>query len=151
MQESGFEREQLFNELPQDATIEAWHDEVEKLEQRIQRMGPINLAAIDEHKEQAERKEYLDSQHADLTEMNSVDFIEVHVATSLEECERRDTKGLYEKARQGIIKEFTGISDPYEEPENPEIILDTEKYSPEELVEQIIDYLRSRGIIEGKT
>jgi sulfate adenylyltransferase len=76
-------------------------------------------------------------------------FIEVHIDTSLEECERRDTKGLYEKARKGIIKEFTGVSDPYEEPEQAELVLDTEKHTPEELVEQIIDYLYSRGIMKN--
>ena len=53
-------------------------------------------------------------------------FIEIHVATSLEECEARDTKGLYAKARSGEIKEFTGISDPYEAPTNPEITIQTE-------------------------
>jgi sulfate adenylyltransferase len=77
------------------------------------------------------------------------EFIEIFVNTSLEECERRDTKGLYEKARKGIIKEFTGVSDPYEEPEHPELILYTEKYSPEELVDQVINYLNSRGILKN--
>jgi adenylyl-sulfate kinase len=52
-------------------------------------------------------------------------FVEVHVATSLEECERRDIKGLYAKARSGEIKEFTGVSDPYEPPENPELSVET--------------------------
>lgn len=78
------------------------------------------------------------------------EYIEIYVATSLEECERRDTKGLYEKARKGLIEEFTGISDPYEEPVDPEIVLDTEKHTPEELVLEIIDYMYSRGIIAEK-
>ena len=52
-------------------------------------------------------------------------FLEIHVATSLEVCEGRDRKGLYAKARAGILKEFTGISDPYEAPENPEMRIDT--------------------------
>jgi chromosome segregation protein len=68
LQESHFECEQLFAEMPEEATIEGWQEQVEKLEQRIERMGPINLAAIDEHREQAERKEYLDRQHNDLTQ-----------------------------------------------------------------------------------
>ena len=54
-------------------------------------------------------------------------FIEVHVSTPLETCEKRDTKGLYEKARQGVIKGFTGIDDPYEEPVRPEVLIDTSK------------------------
>ena len=74
-------------------------------------------------------------------------FVEVHVATSLEVCESRDRKGLYAKARAGIIKEFTGISDPYEEPENPEIPLDTSDLSPEEAAQQIILYLEREGYI----
>jgi chromosome segregation protein len=67
LDESGFETEVLFREMPEAATIESWADEVQKMDQRIQRMGPINLAAIDEHREQQERKEYLDAQDADLT------------------------------------------------------------------------------------
>ncbi len=69
-------------------------------------------------------------------------FIEVHVATSLEECERRDVKGLYKKARNGEIKNFTGIDDPYEPPGEPEILIDTEKQTVEESVSEIIDYIR---------
>jgi len=68
-------------------------------------------------------------------------FIEVHVSTSLEECERRDVKGLYKKARAGEVKNFTGIDDPYEEPENPEIIVDTENQTIEQSVTIIQDYI----------
>lgn len=68
-------------------------------------------------------------------------FIEVYVDTPLEECERRDPKGLYKKARQGIIKLFTGIDDPYEKPENPELTLNTKDTSYEECAKQIIRYL----------
>ena len=64
-------------------------------------------------------------------------FIEIHVATPLEVCEARDRKGLYEKARKGIIPEFTGISDPYEVPEHPEIRLDTTDLSPVEAAQEI--------------
>lgn len=59
-------------------------------------------------------------------------FVEVHVATPVEECERRDVKGLYAKARAGVIPEFTGVSDPYEEPASPELRLDTTQLEPEE-------------------
>jgi len=69
------------------------------------------------------------------------DFIEIYVKCSLEECERRDTKGLYKKAREGEIKDFTGISAPYEEPENAEIVLDTEKKELIGSINIIIEYL----------
>src|ERR671929_928895 len=59
-------------------------------------------------------------------------FVEVHVATSVDECARRDVKGLYEKAFSGEIKGFTGVDDPYEEPARPELVIDTEELSPEE-------------------
>ncbi|MGG0737233.1 adenylyl-sulfate kinase [Niallia taxi] len=73
------------------------------------------------------------------------EFVEVYVKCSLEACEARDPKGLYEKARQGIIKDFTGISSPYEEPANPEIVIDTEKYSIEDCVEQIVQFLKEKS------
>ena len=72
------------------------------------------------------------------------DFTEVFISTPLEVCEARDVKGLYEKARSGEIDNFTGISDPYEEPENPEIDIDTTDISPEEGVQQVFYYLESR-------
>jgi sulfate adenylyltransferase len=75
------------------------------------------------------------------------EFIEIFVDTSLEECERRDTKGLYAKARQGLIKGFTGIDDPYETPESPELVAKTEEASPEAIVENILDYLSTRGVL----
>ncbi len=74
-------------------------------------------------------------------------FIEVYVATSIDECERRDRKGLYAKARAGIIKEFTGVSDPYEEPENPELRIDTEGMAPEESAQKVILALEKLGYI----
>lgn len=75
-------------------------------------------------------------------------FIEIHVATSLEVCEKRDRKGLYAKARQGIIPEFTGISDPYDEPERPEIRIDTENISSAQASQEIYLYLISHGYIK---
>ena len=68
-------------------------------------------------------------------------FIEVYVKASVEECARRDTKGLYEKAFKGEIKEFTGVSDPYEEPLSPEIVLDTENETPEQSADKIMEYI----------
>ncbi|KTT82434.1 MULTISPECIES: adenylyl-sulfate kinase [Mammaliicoccus] len=70
------------------------------------------------------------------------EFIEVYTKCSLDECESRDPKGLYKKARSGEIKEFTGINAPYEEPSNPEIVIDTENESVEESVEKIVAYLK---------
>ena len=74
-------------------------------------------------------------------------FIEVYVKCDLAICEERDTKGLYKKARAGEIPEFTGISAPYEEPENAELIVDAGVSDVEECVIQILDFLRTRGII----
>ncbi|HXF00363.1 MAG TPA: adenylyl-sulfate kinase [Solirubrobacterales bacterium] len=78
-------------------------------------------------------------------------FIEAYVKASVEECERRDVKGLYAKARAGEIKEFTGVSDPYEAPENPELVIDTESQTPEESARQILDYLEERELIPRGT
>ncbi len=74
-------------------------------------------------------------------------FIEVHVATRLETCEARDRKGLYAKARAGLLKEFTGISDPYEAPQNPELTIQTEDCSPDEAAQQVLLKLESLGFI----
>ncbi|MBA7712010.1 putative bifunctional SAT/APS kinase [subsurface metagenome] len=74
----------------------------------------------------------------------------VYVSTPLEVCESRDRKGMYAKARAGIIKEFTGISDPYEAPDNAELVIDTTDLSPEEAVQQIILHLESEGYIAGE-
>ena len=74
-------------------------------------------------------------------------FVEIHVATSLEECERRDRKGLYQLAREGKIKEFTGISDPYEAPETPELRLETENVDVDYCAQQVILKLEQLGLI----
>jgi sulfate adenylyltransferase len=74
-------------------------------------------------------------------------FVEVHVATSIEECERRDRKGLYKLAREGKIKEFTGISDPYEAPETPELRVDTESVDVDYCAQQVLLKLESMGLI----
>ena len=76
-------------------------------------------------------------------------FIEVHVATSLEECERRDRKGLYKLAREGKIKEFTGISDPYEVPQRAELVVETENVDVDNCAHQVLLKLESMGLISG--
>lgn len=75
------------------------------------------------------------------------DFMEVFVDAPLKVCEKRDPKGLYKKARAGEIKGFTGIDDPYEPPENPEMVLDAGVKSAETLAEEVVKYLRATGRI----
>ncbi|HXV36542.1 MAG TPA: adenylyl-sulfate kinase [Myxococcota bacterium] len=79
--------------------------------------------------------------------MGPGNFIEAFVDASLETCEKRDVKGLYSKARAGEIPEFTGISAPYEAPERPELVLDTNRQSVEESVDQLIEYLDAKGYL----
>jgi adenylylsulfate kinase len=71
-------------------------------------------------------------------------FVEIHVKASVEECARRDVKGLYEKAFAGEIKEFTGVSDPYEDPVDPELVLDTQVETPEESAQKVLSFVDSR-------
>jgi adenylyl-sulfate kinase len=74
-------------------------------------------------------------------------FVEVHVAASVEECARRDVKGLYEKAFRGEIKGFTGVDDPYEAPAAPELVLDTETHEPEESAQLVVGKLEALGLV----
>jgi len=74
-------------------------------------------------------------------------FVEVYTRCSMEECMKRDVKGMYKKALAGEIKDFTGVNDPYEEPDNPELILDTDKESVEESARKVIDKIRSLGYL----
>ena len=98
---------------------------------------PVITAAISPYREiRNEARELMDGR-----------FVEVYAKAPLEVCEERDVKGLYAKARSGEIKEFTGISDPYEPPENPEILVETDKQSPEESAKQILDFLEARELI----
>ncbi len=98
---------------------------------------PVITAAISPYREiRDEARQLMDGR-----------FIEAYVKASVEECERRDVKGLYAKARAGEIKEFTGVSDPYEPPENPEVVLETEEQTPEESAAAIIAYLEERELI----
>lgn len=77
-------------------------------------------------------------------------FVEVYVDCPLEVCVERDVKGLYEKALRGEIQNFTGVSDPYEAPTHPEIVVHTHQESPEESARKIIDYLTLHGLIDSK-
>jgi adenylylsulfate kinase len=98
---------------------------------------PVITAAISPYRElRNEARELMDGR-----------FVEVYAKAPLEVCEERDVKGLYAKARSGEIKEFTGISDPYEPPENAEIVLETDKQSPEESAQQILSFLEERELI----
>ena len=82
--------------------------------------------------------------------MGDGDFVEVFVDASIETCESRDVKGLYAKARAGEIPEFTGISAPYEEPESPELVLDTNRQTVEESVGRLIGYLEEKGYLNSR-
>ena len=74
------------------------------------------------------------------------EFIEIYVKCPVETCEQRDVKGLYRKARRGIIKQFTGIDDPYEEPEHPEIVLETDKRNIEQCLQETLEFLESNRL-----
>ena len=74
-------------------------------------------------------------------------FFELYVKCSLEKCEERDVKGLYKKARNNEVKNLTGVNDPYEEPANPNLVIDTEKYTIEECINKILDFLKSMKCI----
>ncbi len=76
-------------------------------------------------------------------------FVEVYVKTSVEECEKRDVKGLYKQARAGQISGFTGIDDPYEEPLHPEVICETEKETPEQSAQKVMNRLRELGYLRS--
>ena len=78
----------------------------------------------------------------------TIPFIEIYLDVPLQVCEERDTKGLYKKARQNIIPDFTGISSPYEVPENPELLIQTDHYNVDDCVNKITSYLEMRGLLE---
>ena len=82
--------------------------------------------------------------------LNEGDFIEVYCRAPLEVCEDRDVKGLYQRARAGKIPEFTGISSPYEEPDRPELVVDTGTRPLDECVEMVVDYLVQHGVLRAE-
>ena len=77
------------------------------------------------------------------------EFIEIYVKASVETCEKRDPKGLYKKARAGEIKEFTGISAPYEEPTKPELVLDSDSKGIDALAQEVVEYLKKQGTLSA--
>ena len=79
---------------------------------------------------------------------NGLPFIEVFIDTPVEICEQRDPKGLYQKARKGEIKGFTGVDDPYEAPLQPELVIKTAEKSPHEIVKILLEYLDKRGLLK---
>lgn len=79
--------------------------------------------------------------------VGEMEFVEVYMGTPLSTCEKRDPKGLYQKARSGEIKNFTGIDSEYEVPENPEVVLDTSVMSIEDCADGIINYLKTKGYL----
>ncbi|MBK5232578.1 MAG: adenylyl-sulfate kinase [Thermoleophilia bacterium] len=98
---------------------------------------PVITAAISPY------KEIRDEARANMGDR----FIEVYIEASVDACAARDVKGLYAKAFSGEIKEFTGVSDPYEAPENPEVVIHTEEHEPEESAAMLITYLEERELI----
>jgi len=107
---------------------------------RLTRQGAAVIAAAISPYEETRQKA-----RADVEQWGT--FVEVFVATSVEECARRDVKGLYEKAFAGEIKGFTGVDDPYEEPANPELRIDTEQHEPEESARIILAKLEELGLV----
>jgi len=107
---------------------------------RLVRAGAVVVvAAISPYREARRRARALVEEHGA--------FVEVHVATPLEECMSRDTKGLYARALAGEVTNFTGVSDPYEEPEAPEVRLDTSELSREASVERVLDRLEQLRLL----
>jgi len=84
-----------------------------------------------------------------IIESENIPFIEVYAKCSLQKCIERDPKGLYKKALAGEIKHFTGLDDPYEEPENPEVTLDTENTSPKENAEKLLNYIKENILTQS--
>jgi adenylylsulfate kinase len=108
---------------------------------RLTRHGAgVIVSAISPYTEARDKARAMVEEHGE--------FIEVFVDASVEECARRDVKGLYEKAFAGEIKEFTGVSDPYEAPTNPEIRIDSENEEPEESARRIVQLLEQRALAQ---
>src|SRR5918912_1283998 len=107
---------------------------------RLTRHGAaVIVSAISPYREARRKARAMVEQHGH--------FVEVFVDASVEECARRDVKGLYEKAFRGEIKEFTGVSDPYEPPGNPEVCIESEHEEPGESARRIIAFLEARNLI----
>src|SRR6266571_8760550 len=110
---------------------------------RLTRHGAaVIVSAISPYREARDKARAMVEQHGA--------FVEVFVDASVDECARRDVKGLYEKAFRGEIKEFTGVSDPYEAPSNPEVRIESEHEEPEHSAERIVQLLEERGLIPAQ-
>src|SRR6266513_3432242 len=128
-----------FSKEDRDANI----DRIGWVASRLTRHGAaVIVSAISPYRE-ARR------QAREMVEANGT-FIEVFVDASVEECARRDVKGLYEKAFKGEIKEFTGVSDPYEPPSSPELVVDTEQHSAEESAALVVAKLEELGLVPAE-
>jgi adenylyl-sulfate kinase len=101
--------------------------------------GAVIAAAISPYEETRQKARVLVEQFGS--------FVEVYVRASVDECARRDVKGLYEKAFKGEITEFTGVDDPYEEPSRPELVLDTERHDPDESAALVVAKLEELGLV----
>jgi adenylylsulfate kinase len=104
--------------------------------------GAVIAAAISPYQETRQKARVL------VEEVGS--FVEVYVKASVDECAKRDVKGLYEKAFKGEIAEFTGVSDPYEEPSSPELVIDTELHEPEESAALVLAKLEELGLVRSE-
>jgi adenylylsulfate kinase len=110
---------------------------------RLTRHGAaVLVSAISPYEETRQKARKLVEEHGA--------FVEVFVEASVEECARRDVKGLYKKAFAGEIKEFTGVSDPYEPPSSPELVLHTEGEGPEESAQRVVAKLEELGLLYGE-
>src|SRR5436190_18633407 len=125
-----------FSKADRDTNI----DRIGWVASRLTRHGAaVIVSAISPYREARQKAR-------DMVELHG-SFVEVFVDASVEECARRDVKGLYEKAFRGEIKEFTGVSDPYEAPEDPEIRIESEHEEPDESAQRILGLLEQRGLI----
>src|SRR5437763_9102685 len=125
-----------FSEEDRDTNI----DRIGWVASRLTRHGAaVIVSAISPYREARQNAR-------EMVEANGT-FVEVFVDASVEECARRDVKGLYEKAFKGEIKEFTGVSDPYEAPEDPELRIESEHEEPDESAQRILGLLEQRGLI----
>ncbi len=110
---------------------------------RLARAGAaVIVSAISPYEETRRKARAMTEEHAP--------FVEVFVHASVEECARRDVKGLYAKAFAGEIKEFTGVSDPYEAPASPELVVNTEEHEPEESARLILERLEQLGLVAAE-
>jgi adenylylsulfate kinase len=128
-----------FSKADRDTNI----DRIGWVASRLTRHGAaVIVSAISPYREARDKAREMVEQHGT--------FVEVFVDASVEECARRDVKGLYEKAFRGEIKEFTGVSDPYEPPERPEVCIESEHEEPHESAARILEVLAERGLVPAE-